>query len=82
MPTLVNKFSYIVLSDPKKRDYYDRHGKLDEDDFNFEEFMKGFNINFSDIFADFDGKNLFVKFFLHLDDGTMRRETFTQAYVY
>lgn len=44
--------AYSILSDPKKRDYYDRYGKLDEDNFNFEEFMKGFTFDFGEMFGD------------------------------
>lgn len=44
--------AYSILSDPKKRDYYDRFGKVDEDNFNFEEFMKDFNFNFGEMFMD------------------------------
>lgn len=46
--------AYSILSDPKKRDYYDRYGKVDEDNFNFEEFMKGFTFDFGDIFGGAD----------------------------
>lgn len=45
--------AYSILSDPKKRDYYDRYGKVDEDNFNFEEFMKGFTFDF-DLFGGAD----------------------------
>lgn len=54
-PSATEKFqrishAYSTLSDEKKRAYYDKYGKLDEDNFNFEEFMKNFNIVFTDIF--------------------------------
>jgi len=44
--------AYSILSDPKKRQYYDKYGTVDEDNFNFEEFMKGFS--FDDMFGMFD----------------------------
>jgi DnaJ-class molecular chaperone len=55
-PSATEKFqrishAYSTLSDPKKKSYYDKYGKLDEDNFNFEEFMKNFNFaSFTDIF--------------------------------
>lgn len=57
-PTSHDKFqkiahAYSILSDPNKRAYYDKYGKLDEDNFNFEEFMKNFKF---DVFYDFDDK--------------------------
>ena len=56
-PNATEKFqrvahAYSILSDPKKRDYYDKYGKVDEDNFNFEEFMKGFTFDFGDMFGD------------------------------
>jgi DnaJ-class molecular chaperone len=43
----------IVLSDPKKKAYYDKYGTLDEDNFNFDEFMKSFPFDFlNDLFDD------------------------------
>ena len=44
--------AYTILSDPKQRQKYDKYGKVDNDDFDFEEFMKGFQFNFGDIFSD------------------------------
>lgn len=44
--------AYSILNDPKKRSNYDKYGKVDDDDFDFEEFMKQFNFNFGDIFSD------------------------------
>ena len=44
--------AYTILSDEKKRSYYDKYGKVDEDNFDYEEFMKGFSFNFGDIFGD------------------------------
>lgn len=56
-PSATEKFqrishAYSILSDPKKKAYYDKYGKLDEDNFNFEEFMK--NVNFDFIYDMFD----------------------------
>ena len=39
-----------MLSDPKKKEYYDKYGKVDEDDFNFDDFMKHFSEMFNDDF--------------------------------
>ncbi len=38
-----------VLSDPDKRKKYDKYGTVDEDDWNYQDFMK--NMNFEDIFT-------------------------------
>jgi DnaJ-class molecular chaperone len=40
------------LSDPVKRGKYDKYGTVDEDDWDYEEFMK--NFHFEDIFKMFD----------------------------
>jgi hypothetical protein len=42
----------LVLSDPEKRKKYDKYGTLDEDDWDYQEFMK--NFNFENIFNLFD----------------------------
>ena len=42
------KIIKIVLNDPDKRKKYDKYGTLDEDDWNYQEFMK--NMNFDNIF--------------------------------
>ena len=55
-PSATEKFqrishAYSILSEPKKKAYYDKYGKVDEDNFNFEEFMKNFKFDFAyDIF--------------------------------
>ena len=66
-PTATEKFqrvshAYSILSEPKKRAYYDKYGKVDEDNFNFEEFMKTFKFDFNfDMFDDnmFGNKGFF-----------------------
>jgi DnaJ-class molecular chaperone len=40
------------LSDPEKRKKYDKYGTVDEDHWDYEDFMK--NFNFEDIFNIFD----------------------------
>ncbi len=40
------------MSDPEKRKKYDKYGTLDEDDWDYQEFMK--NFNFENIFNFFD----------------------------
>lgn len=45
--------AYSILSDPKKKTYYDKYGTIDEDNFNFDEFMKNFKFDFN--FDMFDG---------------------------
>ena len=47
-----------VLSDPEKRKKYDKYGTVDEDDWNYQDFMK--NFNFEDIFNLFDNDMLNV----------------------
>jgi len=64
-PSATEKFqrishAYTILSDPKKKSYYDKYGKIDEDDFNFEEFMKNFNFDFGDLFKEFGKNGIFV----------------------
>lgn len=45
--------AYSILSDPKKKSYYDKYGTIDEDNFNFDEFMKNFKFDFNfDVFGD------------------------------
>ena len=68
-PNATEKFqrishAYTILSDTKKRAYYDKYGKVDEDNFNFEEFMKNFNFNdiFADLFDDGMFGNKFIQF--------------------
>lgn len=39
-----------MLSDPKKRSYYDKYGKVDEDNFDYEDFMKHFSEMFDENF--------------------------------
>ena len=62
-PTATEKFqrishAYSILQDPKKRSCYDKYGTVDEDNWNFEEFMKNFKFDFNfDMFDD----NLFGK---------------------
>jgi DnaJ-class molecular chaperone len=59
MPIQVNSILISVLSDPKKRQYYDKYGTVDEDNFNFEEFMKGFSFDYIfDMFDDNFGKKV------------------------
>ena len=55
----------LVLSDPKKRQYYDKYGTVDEDNFNFEEFMKGFSFdNIFEMFDDNFGKKVINFFYI------------------
>lgn len=44
--------AYTILSDENKKAYYDKYGKVDNDNFNFEDFMKDFSFQFGDIFGD------------------------------
>jgi DnaJ-class molecular chaperone len=54
-----------VLSEPKKKAHYDKYGTVDEDNFNFEDFMKNFQFDFmADLFDDplFAKKGFFDNF--------------------
>ena len=42
--------AYSILSDESKRKRYDKYGIVDEDNFNFEDFMNNFTFNFNDFF--------------------------------
>ncbi len=58
-PSATEKFqrishAYSILSEPNKKAYYDKYGKIDEDNFNFEEFMKNFKFDF--VYDIFDEK--------------------------
>merc|ERR1711957_551605 len=43
--------AYTILREPEKREKYDKYGNVDEDDWNYDEFMN--NMNFEDLFKDF-----------------------------
>ncbi len=43
--------AYSILSDESKRKRYDKYGIVDEDNFNFEDFMNNFTFNFNDFFV-------------------------------
>jgi curved DNA-binding protein CbpA len=50
-PSATEKFqrishAYSILSDSKKKSMYDKYGTVDEDNWNFEEFMKNFQFDF------------------------------------
>lgn len=54
-PNATEKFqkishAYSILSDPAKRKNYDKYGTVDEDQWNFDEFMNNCNINFEELF--------------------------------
>ena len=51
-----------VLSDPDKRKKYDKYGSVDEDQWDYDDFMK--NFNFEDVFNIFDEDFFNVKLFL------------------
>jgi DnaJ-class molecular chaperone len=42
--------AYSILSDETKRKRYDKYGTLDEDNFNFDDFMNNFTFNFNEFF--------------------------------
>ena len=42
--------AYSILSDESKRKRYDKYGIIDEDNFNFKDFMNNFTFNFNDFF--------------------------------
>jgi curved DNA-binding protein CbpA len=42
--------AYSILSDESKRIRYDKYGIIDEDNFNFKDFMNNFTFNFNDFF--------------------------------
>ena len=42
--------AYSILSDESKRKRYDKYGTIDEDNFNFKDFMNNFTFNFNDFF--------------------------------
>ena len=51
-PSATEKFqrishAYSTLSDPKKKTYYDKYGTIDEDNFNYDDFMKNFKFDFN-----------------------------------
>ena len=64
--------AYSILSDESKRKRYDKYGIVDEDNFNFEDFMNNFTFNFNDFF-DIDIEDIpemnfpchHLKFYLH-----------------
>lgn len=45
--------AYSILSDPEKRERYDKYGTINEEDFDFEEFMT--HCNFQDLFGSLFG---------------------------
>ena len=55
MLTPVKYMPESVLNDPKKKSSYDKYGKIEEDDFNFDQFMKEFN--FENIFEMFEDED-------------------------
>jgi len=81
-PSSTEKFqrishAYSILSDPKKKSYYDKYGKVDEDNFNFEEFMKNFKFDF--VFDMFD-ENMFGKKGI-FDGGVESRHSLKLMYI-
>jgi len=59
--------AYSILSDQKKKTYYDKYGTIDEDNFNFDEFMKNFKFDFN--FDMFDGDMFGQKGFFDMGMG-------------
>ena len=74
------------MSDPKKRQHYDKYGTVDEDNFNFEEFMKGFSFdNIFEMFDDDFGNKVLIVFILDAaNDGRriIRWKTQYETHVY